>query len=55
MNTILTIIAAIVIFAVLIFVHEFGHFITAKFAKIKVHEFALGMGPRLFGFTKGET
>lgn len=55
MNTILTIIAAIVIFAVLIFVHEFGHFITAKLAKIKVHEFALGMGPRLFGFTKGET
>lgn len=55
MNTLLTVIAAIIIFAVLIFVHEFGHFITAKLAKIRVHEFALGMGPRLFGFTKGET
>ncbi len=55
MNTLLTVLAAIIIFAVLIFVHEFGHFITAKIAKIKVHEFALGMGPRLCGFTKGET
>lgn len=55
MNTLFTVLAAIIIFAVLIFVHEFGHFITAKIAKIKVHEFALGMGPKLFGFTKGET
>jgi len=55
MNTILTILAAILIFAVLIFVHELGHFIAAKLSDIKVHEFAIGMGPKLFSFGKGET
>ena len=55
MNTILTILAAIIIFAVLIFVHELGHFIAAKLSDIKVHEFAIGMGPKLFSFGKGET
>jgi len=55
MNTILTILAAIIIFAILIFVHEFGHFIAAKLSDIKVHEFAIGMGPKLFSLAKGET
>lgn len=55
MNTILTIISAIIIFAVLIFVHELGHFIAAKLSNIKVHEFAIGMGPKIFSFSKGET
>lgn len=55
MNTILTIVAAIIIFAILIFVHEFGHFIAAKLSDVKVLEFAIGMGPKLFSFTKGET
>ena len=55
MNTILTVLAAIIIFAVLIFVHELGHFIAAKLSDIKVHEFAIGMGPKLFSFGKGET
>lgn len=55
MNTILTIIASIIIFTVLIFVHEFGHFIAAKLSNIKVLEFAIGMGPKLFSFGKGET
>lgn len=50
-----TVIASVVIFAVVIFVHEFGHFIAAKLSGIRVHEFAIGMGPRLFGFGKGET
>ena len=35
--------------------HEGGHFITAKKSGIKVNEFSLGMGPKLFHFTKGET
>ena len=35
--------------------HEFGHFIIAKMNGIKVVEFAVGMGPTLIGFTKGET
>ncbi len=40
---------------VVVFVHEFGHFIAARWAGIKVERFALGMGPRLIGFVKGET
>lgn len=49
------IIYAVLIFCLLIFVHELGHFITAKAAGIRVNEFALGMGPQLFHFKKGET
>lgn len=44
----LTIIGAILIFSVIIFVHEFGHFITARIFGVTVHEFALGMGPALW-------
>ena len=55
MNTFLGIVISIVAFAVMIFIHEFGHFITAKLFKVKVNEFALGMGPALFKFGKGET
>ena len=39
----------------LIFVHELGHFLAAKLVGIKVEVFALGFGPRLLGFTRGET
>ena len=49
------IVYAIIIFCLLIFVHELGHFITAKAVGIRVNEFSLGMGPLLFHFTKGET
>jgi regulator of sigma E protease len=38
-----------------IFVHELGHFLVAKFVGIKVERFAIGFGPRLFGVKKGET
>jgi regulator of sigma E protease len=51
----MTIIYAILLFCLLIFVHEFGHLIAAKSVGIRVNQFALGMGPRLFGFQKGET
>ena len=40
---------------VLIIVHELGHFITAKMARVKVLEFGLGFPPRLFGIKRGET
>lgn len=46
---------AVIIFCFLIFVHEFGHFITAKAVGIKVNEFAIGMGPILFKRKKGDT
>ena len=50
-----TIIFAILFFSLIIFVHEFGHFITARLFKVKVHEFALGMGPKILSKVKGET
>lgn len=45
----------ILVFGIVIAIHEFGHFIVAKKAGVKVHEFALGMGPKLFQIKKGET
>lgn len=50
-----TAIYAIVIFCLLIFVHELGHFLTAKAVGIRVNEFALGMGPKILSFGKKET
>ncbi len=51
----MSIIWSIIIFGLLILVHEFGHFITAKRNDVKVHEFSLGMGPTILGMKKGET
>ena len=45
----------ILVLGVLIFVHEFGHFITAKFFNIKVLKFSLGFGPKIFAKQFGET
>lgn len=39
----------------LVFIHEFGHFATAKLSGITVHEFALGMGPKIFSYQGQET
>jgi regulator of sigma E protease len=50
-----TILIAIVVFAVLVLVHEFGHFIVAKRAGVRVDEFAIGFPPRIVSFTRGET
>ena len=36
------------VFGILIFLHEFGHFVTARLCKVTVNEFAIGMGPKLF-------
>ncbi len=49
------IIIAIILFGVLIAVHEFGHFISAKACGVRVDEFAIGMGPALWKKQKGET
>ncbi len=51
----MTFLWAAVVFCVIIFIHEFGHFITAKMCGITVHEFSIGMGPKLVGFTKNNT
>src|SRR5713101_777761 len=47
--------AAIPVFGICVLVHEFGHFITAKWAGIRVEEFGLGFPPRLVGFRKRDT
>lgn len=51
----LTAILAIVLFVILIFPHELGHFIVAKAVGVKVNEFAFGMGPAIWKKQKGET
>ncbi len=51
----MTIIISLIVFGIIILFHEFGHFIMAKMAGVKVHEFAIGMGPKLFGFKGEET
>jgi len=50
-----TIIVAILVFGVLIFVHELGHYLVARWSGVQVNEFALGMGPVLFKVVRGET
>ena len=51
----MTLIYAVLIFCVLIFVHELGHFIAAKACGVKVNEFSIGMGPAFFKRQKKET
>lgn len=43
------------ILGVIVFIHEAGHFMWAKITGVYVYEFALGMGPKIWGFKKGET
>ena len=45
----------IIVFGLLIFVHELGHFVAARRCGIMVEEFALGMGPKIFSWQPGET
>lgn len=51
----MNIVIAIIVFSILILFHELGHFSLAKLNGIRVNEFCLGLGPTIFGFTKGET
>lgn len=55
MSNIISIIIALIIFSVLVLIHEFGHFIVAKKNGIVVNEFSIGMGPRICSFEKGGT
>lgn len=50
-----TLFAFTVVFGILVFVHEFGHFFMAKLAGVRVEVFSFGYGKRLFGVKKGET
>lgn len=51
----MSVIIALIIFSLLVLIHEFGHFILAKRNGIVVNEFSIGMGPRLISFDKGGT
>lgn len=51
----MTVLATIIVLGVLIFVHELGHFLAAKAVDIEVQRFSIGLGPVIWGVTKGET
>jgi len=53
--TVVTVLLTILIFGLLIFVHELGHFIAARAFDVKVTDFAIGMGPAIWKKQKGET
>jgi regulator of sigma E protease len=54
-NAIIAILSVTVVLGVMIFVHEWGHFIAAKMAGVRVDVFSFGFGPRLFGVKRGDT
>jgi len=55
LSIIINLLLFVLILGIIVFVHEFGHFILAKWNGVYVYEFALGMGPKICGFKKGET
>ena len=50
-----SILPALIVFGVLIIVHEFGHFIACRFSKVRVEKFSIGFGPELLHWQSGET
>lgn len=55
MGTFFTVVIAVLVFGFLIFIHEFGHYITARIFKVKINEFSIGMGPRLVTYDSKKT
>ncbi len=55
LDTLTTIASFLIALGVLVFVHELGHFLVAKWAGIRVERFSLGYPPKMIGFTRGET
>jgi len=51
----ITILATVFVFSIIVFVHELGHFLTAKLTGMQVDEFAIGFGPKLCACKRGET
>lgn len=54
-SAVITLLATLFVFGLLITSHELGHFIVAKLSDVTVIEFAIGMGPKLFSIQRGET
>src|SRR5437867_4966556 len=48
-------VAFVIVLGILVLIHEFGHFSTAKLLGVRVETFSVGFGPRLFGLRRGET
>ena len=55
LNSILSAVKIAVGLGLVIFIHELGHFLMAKWNGVKVEKFSIGFGPTLFGFRRGET
>jgi regulator of sigma E protease len=51
----MTLVYFLIVIGILVFVHEFGHFVMAKRAGVRIEKFSLGMGPKLVGYKKGDT
>lgn len=49
------ILVAILVLGIIVFIHELGHFLTAKFFRMPVSEFAIGMGPQIYSYTTKKT
>lgn len=52
MNFIITLFILVLVLGIIVFIHELGHFLAAKKIGVYVHEFAIGMGPKLFSFKR---
>ena len=55
LSTLFYLVLTLFLMGILIFVHELGHYLTARACKVTIHEFSLGMGKRLAGFTSKKT
>ena len=55
MSTLITVLTALLVFGLLIFIHEFGHYIFARIFKVKINEFSIGMGPKLLYYDSKKT
>ena len=54
-NAVIAVLSVTVVLGIMIFVHEWGHFIAAKLSGVRVDVFSFGFGPRLFGVKRGDT
>src|ERR1700735_2603200 len=54
-NAVIAIVSVTIVLGIVIFVHEWGHFIAAKLSGIRVDVFSFGFGPRIFGWKRGDT
>lgn len=55
MGTVFTILVSVLVFGFLIFIHEFGHYITARIFKVTINEFSIGFGPDLVSYESKKT